>query len=138
MLDGYRELGKLYLTRTFRVHFPKEAQVLRFTSYNPYPVLLEINMEAELRQVEVVRETMALDKQFEEAGQKMSSMMGLAKQTEKTRGQMYKWEWGFLEREERYEDEMLRLTAVELFAILVTAIAQMYCIKGLLDSKQIV
>jgi hypothetical protein len=33
---------------------------------------------------------------------------------------------------------MLKLTAAELIAILATAVVQMYCIKGLLDHKQII
>jgi hypothetical protein len=33
---------------------------------------------------------------------------------------------------------MLKLTGVELIAIIATAIVQMYCIKGLLDNKQII
>ncbi len=86
----------------------------------------------------MVKGTIAVDKHFEVSAQKMNTIMEESKQTDKTRTQMYKWEWGFLEREERYEDEMLRLTAAELFAILVTAIIQMYCIKNLLESKQIV
>ena len=58
--------------------------------------------------------------------------------TDKARNRMYKWEWGFLEREERYEDQMLKLTAAELTAILATAVVQIYCIKSLLDHKQII
>lgn len=33
---------------------------------------------------------------------------------------------------------MLKLTGVELIAILATAIVQMYCIKNLLENQQII
>jgi len=56
----------------------------------------------------------------------------------RSESRMNKWEWGFLEKEERYDEEMLKLTAFELIVILVTSIVQMYCIKNLFDNKQII
>jgi hypothetical protein len=58
--------------------------------------------------------------------------------TETQRNRVYKWEWGFLEREEHYEEEMLKLTGVELLIILGTAIVQMYCIRNLFDRDGII
>lgn len=60
------------------------------------------------------------------------------KTTEKSRERTFKWEWGFLEREERYDSEMLKLTGVELIVILATSIVQMYCVKGLLENRQVI
>jgi len=40
MHDNYRELGKVYVTRTFVLNFQTEAQIIRFQNYNPHPILL--------------------------------------------------------------------------------------------------
>ena len=58
--------------------------------------------------------------------------------TEMKRENRYKWEWGFMDKELKHQEEMLALTGVELFVIIVTAIVQMYCIKNLLDNRSIV
>jgi hypothetical protein len=57
---------------------------------------------------------------------------------EKSRSKTFKWEWGFLEREGHYEEEMLKITAFELLVILITAFVQLYCIKTLFDQNMII
>jgi hypothetical protein len=69
---------------------------------------------------------------------KLEAIYEEMKVADSSRNRMYKWEWGFIEREEHYEEEMLKLTAAELIVILVTSFVQMYCIKSLLDTNQIV
>lgn len=72
------------------------------------------------------------------ASQKLQTIYEEYQQSMRSESRMNKWEWGFLEKEERYDEEMLKLTAFELIVILVTSIVQMYCIKNLFDNKQII
>jgi hypothetical protein len=102
MRDSYVGLGKVYITNTFEVHFPGEARIVRVKNLNERPVLLEVNMEVDLPQVGAMREAIATNQHFEIAAQKLQSISEEAKTTDRGRSRMYKWEWGFLEREERY------------------------------------
>jgi hypothetical protein len=47
---------------------------------------------------------------------------------------LYKWQWGFYEKHERHQVDMLGFTGAELFAVIGTSIVQMYCIKNLIDN----
>ena len=47
------------------------------------------------------------------AGTKLDSIYQQLRGGENSRARMFKWQWGFIEREEHYEAEMLKLTAVE-------------------------
>lgn len=115
----------------FSITFTMDSKFIRLTNRNSIPVLVELNMEVDLKEL-TVGAGIATNKHFALPAEKLATIYEELKNTEKSRTQMYKWEWGFLEKEERYDEEMLKLTGVELLAILATAIVQMYCIKGLL------
>ncbi len=51
---------------------------------------------------------------------------------------LYKWQWGFLEKEQRYHQDLLRFTGVELLAILLTTMIQIYSVKSLFDNNHII
>lgn len=54
------------------------------------------------------------------------------------REKIFRSEWGFHDRQEHHQSEMLILTGVELVIILGTAIVQIYCIKNLFDNRLVV
>ena len=78
------------------------------------------------------------DDEFTESRTKMVDMLQAMEQTEIKRQNRYKWEWGFQDKELKHQEEMLALTGVELFVIIVTSVIQMYCIKNLLDNRSVV
>lgn len=69
---------------------------------------------------------------------KVNAIIEESKSTEVKREHVYKWQWGFYQNEKGHQAQMLGLTGVELFTILATACIQMYCLKGLLDSRAVV
>jgi hypothetical protein len=57
---------------------------------------------------------------------------------EHSRSKTFKWEWGFLDLEAHFDEQMLKITALELLVIIMTALVQLYCVKTLFYENQII
>lgn len=78
------------------------------------------------------------DDQFALTSKKMQMVLEETKNTEINREHIYKWQWGFYEKHERHQSDMLGFTGVELLVIVATSIVQMYCIKNLIGNELII
>ena len=136
--EGYQKGGKVYVTKAFPINFDKDSKFMRFTNRNEFNVLIQINMEMEPKDFSEISNGVIKNSDFALPAEKLSTIFEEFKVNDKNRRKMFKWEWGFFEREERYDAEMLKLTGVELLVMLVTAIAQMYVLKSLFDKNQII
>ena len=111
-----------------------DSQVIKFTNKHNQPVIVQVILEQEQKPLSAGVD----DTQLALAVGKMETLLDSMKQTEMKRQNRYKWEWGFMDKELKHQEEMLALTGVELFIIIATAIVQMYCIKNLLDNSSVV
>jgi hypothetical protein len=99
MHEDFLDMGKVYVSKNIEVHFPIDSRFVKVQNLNKRSVLLEVGMEAELKQLSVIKEGIASNKHFELSAQKLATIYEESKVTDKGRNRMYKWEWGFLERE---------------------------------------
>lgn len=62
--ESYHKLGDLYISKAFMVDFSEDSKFIRLTNFNSIDVLIEINMEMELKQVEGISQAIATNKHF--------------------------------------------------------------------------
>jgi hypothetical protein len=106
---------------------------VRLESQFEQDVIVEVRLSGP--PVKIDRDTVVTNDKFSVVTKKLSAIQDEMKEVEDINRFKFKFEWGFLEREEHYEEEMLKLTGVEAFVILATSVVQIYCIKSLFDSN---
>lgn len=109
---------------------------MRLESSFEQEVIVEVRLSGPPLKID--RDTIVTNDNFTVTTKKLEAIRDEMKELEDINRFKFKFEWGFLEREEHYEEEMLKLTGMEAFVILATSVVQIYCIKNLFDSHAIV
>ncbi len=131
----YTPLGRVYVSKMFRINFDTDFKYFRFVSKLPKSVLLVVDLE---KLNEVVPNTVAKDQHFISPLQKLNIIQEEILSGEKIREHTYKYEWGFLDNQYSHDSRLLGFTGLELLVIIIAAVAQLYFIKSLLDNRAIV
>lgn len=136
LAQSFTQVGTVHISKILELKFEGSNKIVKVSNSHAVDVVVEVSLEG--TGLSVNPYVVANNDHFTIPTTKLEAIYEEMKVADSSRNRMYKWEWGFIEREEHYEEEMLKLTAAELIVILATSFVQMYCIKSLLDTNQIV
>lgn len=137
LFGSFDSVGKAYARKFVHLGYHAGSELfVRLENKMSSLIVAEVSLSGPPAQID--RFNVVTNSHFSLPAKKLAAIKAEMKEVEDINRFKFKFEWGFLEREEHYEEEMLKLTAVEAFVILATSVVQMYCIRSLVDKNTVI
>lgn len=104
---SYDSLGKVYVSKVFKIDFDTDYKYFRFVSSLPQSAFVVVDLE---RLHEVVPDNVAKDQHFLLPLSKLKAIQEEIVSGEKMREHTYKYEWGFLDNQFAHDSRLLGFT----------------------------